>query len=444
MKKSFCLAFGLFFINGAAFASDNNDVEAAMRLARAHHYADALPMLEKLHNESPNDVTVTGDYLTVLDWAHYDDKALALYQSLHGAAQPDYVMLAGAHAYYMTGQTGKALALYREGVKLYPENQSFGEGVSRCLAKTQTVREKTQTPASKKPAKTEKRQARKRAIKKEKQEKQEVAEKAALIEQPHTLIASPVPRISMLSPAPYAAAIHTPSEDPTERQSQISKMASFELNASLSPSPSTDIQGGASYGIEAVLRSALIGDHWRIFADDSYAHEDEAPGAVAFNQSAAGVEYYGSQLTVTAAPTENVYHGSDRAGFTTSGDWRFNDSWSAGGKYASFSRDTPLQALNAGVTASKVGVDAVWAQDDNRELRFDASDMQFSDDNNRVGAGVVYLQKLFVSPSWRVDAVLDTGLTHDSESQNSVDYFNPRADFTGLIGPKVTQARCSL
>jgi tetratricopeptide (TPR) repeat protein len=90
-------------------------------------------MLEKLHERDKGDIEVSRDYTTVLSWAGRDQQAVDLYDSLP-EHEPDYVLAAIGHSYRKLGQTDKALKVYRQGLRKYPDNVTFAEGEIRCLA----------------------------------------------------------------------------------------------------------------------------------------------------------------------------------------------------------------------------------------------------------------------------------------------------------------------
>ncbi len=226
-----------------------------------------------------------------------------------------------------------------------------------------------------------------------------------------------------------------------QRQVDVYKMAELHVNSFYNMRSSNSAQGGEGYGVDTDLYSAPIDYNWRIFAGTGYAHEDEPnnEGAVGYEQSHAGVEYRDVNLLATLAPTYNVYHKSQRAGVSGDGEWTFNDYWSAGGGYESFSNDTPLRALNAGVTASKADANFEWRQSEAQEVRFDGDLMPFSDGNNRYEGSLTYSKRLYTNPYWRVDGLVDGSASHNTGNENR-NYFNPETDTAVLAGARVTQS----
>jgi tetratricopeptide (TPR) repeat protein len=113
-----------------------NEEDTAVSMARQNKYAEALAMLNDLHNKNPENQSVLQDYLAVSGWAGgHDDQVIALYNGMPvDVQQPDYVLEAVGHAYRQRSQWDMALQIYRQGLLRYPNNVFFAEGVIRSLA----------------------------------------------------------------------------------------------------------------------------------------------------------------------------------------------------------------------------------------------------------------------------------------------------------------------
>jgi biofilm PGA synthesis protein PgaA len=106
----------------------------AVRLARQGDTSTALPILDRLHREHPEDAGIARDFTVVTAWAGRDGDAIRLYLALPPGPQPDYVLEPIALAYRHTGQPAAALALYRQGLLRSPDNAQFTAGIIRCDA----------------------------------------------------------------------------------------------------------------------------------------------------------------------------------------------------------------------------------------------------------------------------------------------------------------------
>lgn len=102
--------------------------DKAVEAARAGHYDKALPALEQLHNQHPQDIGIASDYAAILGWAGRDTEAVAAYKTLPQGQRPDYLIDSIGHSYRNLHQPQDALDVYRVGLQTYPDNQSFLAG----------------------------------------------------------------------------------------------------------------------------------------------------------------------------------------------------------------------------------------------------------------------------------------------------------------------------
>jgi len=107
--------------------------QRAVELARLGQYNAALEILEKLHQREKDNTELSRDYTTVLGWAGRDQQAVDMYDTLP-ERNPDYVLASVGRAYRNLGHFDKALELYRQGLKRYPDSVAFAEGEIRCMA----------------------------------------------------------------------------------------------------------------------------------------------------------------------------------------------------------------------------------------------------------------------------------------------------------------------
>jgi biofilm PGA synthesis protein PgaA len=226
-----------------------------------------------------------------------------------------------------------------------------------------------------------------------------------------------------------------------QRDQDVHNMAEIRVSAGYAFDPMTNqsVNGGSAYGIDTMIYSSPINYNWRIFAGEYYTHQDEVDeeGQVGFSRTTVGAEYRGGPWVANLAPTYNHYNGTDRLGAYGDASYAFNDQWTVAGGGELFSRDTPLRALNQGITANFVGAHAVWQADEAHQLRFGGDVMPFSDGNTRSGLDASYAQQLFVVPHWTIDGLGDVGESQNTKDENRP-YYNPKTDFIALIGPRVT------
>lgn len=227
-----------------------------------------------------------------------------------------------------------------------------------------------------------------------------------------------------------------------KRDWDVYNMAEFDLTAGYSFEPTTNrnVSGGQSFGIDAKIYSSPFRYNWRLFAGEYFAHQKEpnGEGSIGFSRSTAGVEYRNGDITANLAPTYNAYHGTSRVGVAGDASYNFNDHWTVAGGGELFSRETPLRALNQGITAHMVNAHAVWKQDESLSVRFGGSVMPFSDKNLRTEQDADLTKRVWTMPYWRLDAIASVGLDQNSKDENR-SYYNPSSDMIGLFGGQFVQ-----
>src|SRR5262249_6334514 len=158
-------------------------------------------------------------------------------------------------------------------------------------------------------------------------------------------------------------------------------MAELQVKGEYGFPPQGSRVSGQEWGTEALIYSPPINYNWRIFAGELFAHGNEPnnEGQIGYSRSIAGVEYRNFGLTADIAPTFNLYHNSERAGVAGKANYEFNDHWSMFGGGELFSRQTPLRALNAGVTADQGHIGGEWRESESRSDRLSLTVMPYSD-----------------------------------------------------------------
>ena len=227
-----------------------------------------------------------------------------------------------------------------------------------------------------------------------------------------------------------------------KRDLDVYNMAEIDITAGYAFEPMTDgptdPNGGEAWGIGAKVYSSPFWYNWRLFAGESFAHQKEPDneGSIGVSRSTVGVEYRNGDLTANLAPTYNIYHDTDRVGVAGDATYNFNDNWALAGGAELFSTETPLRALNHGVTADMYSAHAVWKRDEETSVRFGGSMMPFSDENFRTEQDADFTQRLITQPEWRLDGLVSAGLDQNSKDENR-SYYNPKADGIGLIGAQI-------
>lgn len=229
-----------------------------------------------------------------------------------------------------------------------------------------------------------------------------------------------------------------------DRLRKVHNKAKIILDVGHAFRSATAASGGDGTSVEGTVFSPPIFNSWRLFAGERFAIEKEpgAEGSIMLLRSTAGVEFRRNQVTLSIAPTYNLYDDvrnkdTQRIGVRGEAKWSISDQWEIGGNGEMFSRNTPLRALNSGVTADAGNVYAYFRQNERREVRVDGVAMHYSDGNWHSGGSIDYAERIYTSPLFKID-----GLILLAESQNSHDanrlYYNPRQDVLALGGARLT------
>lgn len=117
----------------AASATDNA-YQQAITNARAGRFDAALPMLERLVRQSPNNPVYRYDWIAVLSWSNRHDDALAASKALNFTAQvPDYVVSAIGKSALNGGQPQRSEAAYRCLLARHAQDADAAQGLVMAL-----------------------------------------------------------------------------------------------------------------------------------------------------------------------------------------------------------------------------------------------------------------------------------------------------------------------
>ena len=106
----------------------------AVSLAREKRYSEALPILENLYANNPDDVAVFNDYLTVLAWSGRKAALDKLVDKMDPQTTPAYVYESVGSFLRRSGMPNRAMGVYRAAVQKYPDNYELAKGLAFCLA----------------------------------------------------------------------------------------------------------------------------------------------------------------------------------------------------------------------------------------------------------------------------------------------------------------------
>ncbi|HEU0118295.1 MAG TPA: poly-beta-1,6 N-acetyl-D-glucosamine export porin PgaA [Alphaproteobacteria bacterium] len=228
-----------------------------------------------------------------------------------------------------------------------------------------------------------------------------------------------------------------------QRDLDVHNMSEVRVSAGYAFRPmgsSQPVTGGEAYGIDTIYYTPPIGYNWRAFIGEFYSHQNEPnhEGSVGYNRATVGAEYRNGPWVAEISPTWNRFNGGDRIGGAGDASYSINDYWTVAGAAEIMSRDTPLRALNAGISSDEYAAHAVWRQNEGRELRFGGDVQPFSDGNTRTALNASYAENIITVPDFTTDALVDLGESQNTKDENRP-YYNPSRDFMALVGPRFIQ-----
>lgn len=194
---------------------------------------------------------------------------------------------------------------------------------------------------------------------------------------------------------------------------------------------------GAGLNWTSRLRSAPLstlgladGEAWRLQASVERSTAKPVEGVITRTRLGAGAVYDGPDLNVELMGWNNT-GALSRAGASVDATWQLTDQWSVSGDAERSARDTPLRAMFYGISADAVGTSVQYRWHESRSLLFGLRALTFSDGNRRVAQRVVFSQRLFDAPHFKLTARPE--LYASQNSLQGVPYFNPKNDLAANL-----------
>ena len=206
----------------------------------------------------------------------------------------------------------------------------------------------------------------------------------------------------------------------------------FEVEARPSNSTGGGVnEAGQALQIAGRLYSPPIADNWRLFALNDYNSANPIEGFAQRERVGAGLELRLPALRATAFPTMS-WGTLNRAGGGATLDWFPTDQISLGVSAEAFSLETPLRALFYGITSDQYAARAAYRWHESRAINAVASYQPFTDGNQRMTAGLTYIERLIDVPHF--DLTGRAELFTSSNTLANAPYFNPSADLSATVG----------
>ncbi|MBV6271515.1 poly-beta-1,6 N-acetyl-D-glucosamine export porin PgaA [Alcaligenaceae bacterium CGII-47] len=211
---------------------------------------------------------------------------------------------------------------------------------------------------------------------------------------------------------------------------EVHNMSELQVSASRGVSTDSPVMGTQDFNIDSVLYSPPINENWRVFAGLGYSTGEFGEGRGDYHWIRSGAQWRSRNITAQAEISGNDFGYGQHIGGALSTAIDLNDHWQVGGAAALMSRTTPLRALKNDITANSLSAYLRWRGDERREWQFSLSASRFTDDNERIEADLSGRQRLYTTPNFKIDALLDLAVSRNTLSNTP--YFNPASDLTVL------------
>ncbi|MGB7400573.1 poly-beta-1,6 N-acetyl-D-glucosamine export porin PgaA [Castellaniella sp.] len=222
-----------------------------------------------------------------------------------------------------------------------------------------------------------------------------------------------------------------------DRVWKVHNMAEWRITASRGVTSDSPVLGSHEWNLDTVLYSPPINKNWRVFAGTGYSEADFDEGTGHYSWTRAGAEWRSRDITAQAEVSGNRYGHGTKTGAAATIFVDLNDHWQVGAGAAWRSRETPLRALKNDITSNSLQASLRWRGDERREWTLSVTPSFFSDGNNRLEARLNGRQRLYTTPTIKLDALFEISASHNSHDDNA-NYFNPKSDLTVVPALQLT------
>jgi len=190
--------------------------------------------------------------------------------------------------------------------------------------------------------------------------------------------------------------------------------------------------GSSGLDIDARLYSQRLRDAWRVFVHSAVGQARFSGSRSTLRRAGAGLELARADLLGSVELHTDHYSGGGRSGnqggAELEAEYRAGDHWWLNAGLDTFSADTPLQALEAGVRAWSGNAGVRWQPLERRALSAGIARMEFSDGNRRDAHRAVWREGWIGGPVWHLGTELE--LSRSRNTLTGAPYYNPSSDRT--------------
>ena len=182
--------------------------------------------------------------------------------------------------------------------------------------------------------------------------------------------------------------------------------------------------GSSDWVVDAWLYSSPLAERWRAFIHNYSASADFNGAWTNWVRTGVGAEWRSGNWRVTG---ETNGGGAEKVGVLGTLRWQPDDYWKLYASAESLTNNIPLQAVRAGVTASRISAGVDWQAHESRKLALVASSADFSDGNLRQNVMATWFERWLSTPRWNFETTLGADTSRNSLGY-AAPYFNPPED----------------
>ncbi len=185
----------------------------------------------------------------------------------------------------------------------------------------------------------------------------------------------------------------------------------------------TDINGSRDLDWQTRINTPWLQDNWRGFVQLDTRQSDFSAQSVQDNRAGVGAEWSSARRNAWLMLSGPISGRRDHGGVSAGWSHWLDDQWQYGINLSSDSLDTPLRALNAGISAKDAGLSLKWQQNESRSAYLRGGLMRLSDGNQRLSLSAGLSQR--VQATAHTLTTVGIGLYSERNSQPGGVYFSP-------------------
>ena len=190
-------------------------------------------------------------------------------------------------------------------------------------------------------------------------------------------------------------------------------------------SSGSPVTGSGDIAFDQKLYAPPLDDHLRAFVHQRYDWANFPEGNGSANRLGIGGDYRSPSFDVAAEISDRIPGG--HLGAAVSGEWKFDDHFSAFGEVQTDSTQIPLRALRAEIDGHSMTAGAQYRADESHAARASYSRTDFSDGNKRDAIAAQYQQSIYRDAHNQLSAIAQ-GYYGRNSAGNDVPYFNPDSE----------------